>query len=570
MPRTTRAALRAQDNGEFQILNDDGEPVLMDVDFVPNEGEREALAEVAGNVSTNSEATMTGDEPVSDAAPLQKALKPRGRKVKGGKKSMKKAGKHEVEIEVLEDESQSSGESSAVEEACKELRKQGPPPFGYQIPMNDFSRPMTPVSPAARAASRSVSPRKKESLPNSEVKNPGMEHSTKIASSPSKNMASFADLEDASALQQEEQKDDSFVADITSRSPTKPCLRIEDSVEALDALDDAIEQVGKALPEMDEPHSPIKTRTSSQSPALKSSTKKMAIKDATAVQSKKPNTRTRALAQQAKPKSSEQLRRNASISSKGTATRDLKGEQANSPKISPPRQSFSGLAKKPSTKRPVSITAKPFQPAKSAKVPTVSTFELPGEKIARELKAKREERKKREEEEQKKPAFKARPIMQSKAATVKMNNATKARLSLAGNPKQVENTQVDGPSIRPLPRPSTSGPGLKVAKRPTPAVANISALRSSTAPRVSSINASRAGTAVGMKPNKEETVQQKTRAREIFGRDKKEEVEKEKTRKEKEEAARKARQEASERGRQASRDWAAKQLAKKAAEKKAS
>ena len=71
---------------------------------IPVKSEREALAEVAGNVSTNSEATMTGDELASDAAPPQKASKPRECKGKGEKKIVRKAGKHGFEIKGLEDE----------------------------------------------------------------------------------------------------------------------------------------------------------------------------------------------------------------------------------------------------------------------------------------------------------------------------------------------------------------------------------------------------------------------------------------------------------------------------------
>ena len=88
------AALRAQDNGEFQILNDDGESIRKYFDSVPNErerdlpdkGEREALAEIAGDTSTKSEAIMTGDESVNDAAQPQKVVKPRGSKGEGEKK----------------------------------------------------------------------------------------------------------------------------------------------------------------------------------------------------------------------------------------------------------------------------------------------------------------------------------------------------------------------------------------------------------------------------------------------------------------------------------------------------
>jgi hypothetical protein len=68
-----------------------------------------------------------------------------------------------------------------------------------------------------------------------------------------------------------------------------------------------------------------------------------------------------------------------------------------------------------------------------------------------------------------------------------------------------------------------------------------------------------AGTRAKNVVTKEEAIQQKQRAKEIFGRDKAEKEEREREKKEKEDAAKKARAQAAERGRQASREWAEKQ-----------
>ena len=66
----------------------------------------------------------------------------------------------------------------------------------------------------------------------------------------------------------------------------------------------------------------------------------------------------------------------------------------------------------------------------------------------------------------------------------------------------------------------------------------------------------------------EDVKELRAKGREVFGRDKVEKEARDKGKKEKEEAAKKAREEAAERGRAASRAWAEKMRAKKAAEKK--
>lgn len=63
-----------------------------------------------------------------------------------------------------------------------------------------------------------------------------------------------------------EQSVDSFVESIKSRSPARRASRIEDSVEAMDALDDAIEEISTKLPQIEhmEIESPVKSRRSPQ------------------------------------------------------------------------------------------------------------------------------------------------------------------------------------------------------------------------------------------------------------------------------------------------------------------
>ena len=60
-------------------------------------------------------------------------------------------------VEMLKDNTEISGATSAVEEAQRNSREEGLPPFSHQIPLTDFHWPKIPVSPAAHAASRSIS-----------------------------------------------------------------------------------------------------------------------------------------------------------------------------------------------------------------------------------------------------------------------------------------------------------------------------------------------------------------------------------------------------------------------------
>lgn len=244
--------------------------------------------------------------------------------------------------------------------------------------------------------------------------------------------------------------------------------------------------------------------------------------------------------------------------------------------------------------RPVSLSfPTPPPPPKSHKAPTISNFQLPGEAVAAKLKAAREARLAKEAEnaqkkkdaatsnEQSKPSFKARAIPASlnKAPNVRQTNASKARESLVngkvsinaagvGSHKRANSATTTRLATAPKPRviskdSSTSSKAasdqLKVAKRPSTAMAAIEKPRSSMA-TVATISA--AGQRVPSRGT--------AKGKEVFNRAAAAKELAEKEKREKEEAAKKARAQAAERGRQASREWAEKQRLKKMGSKQPS
>ena len=373
-------------------------------------------------------------------------------------------------------------------------------------------------------------------------------------------------------------EDDSFVEQIKTRTPAKPVSRIEDSVEALDALEDEIERIGEAIPattgELLSPTNVVKKPASTARKAVSKKsdvslkTKKgtnnaaKADRDATYPRSAARTSFVRPNAVALRPSTtrSEQDRTNASPESSESVLKPARGSTKRS---SPP------------SKRLSSIHKAPFQPIKSNKPPTKSTFELPGEAVARKLKEQREERQKREEEEQgKQRKFKARPVRISQAPEVKLTAATKARLSLA------KNALVDDVKYKAgLRTGAASAVGsdkrqstITVAKRTAPPTVKKATSPSANAsmkrgPSLTA-NAISRQPSVSAPPSVGDLAQQKLKGKEVFGRPKVALSERENEKKGKEEAAKKARAEAAERGRTASREWAEKQKAKKLAASK--
>lgn len=369
-------------------------------------------------------------------------------------------------------------------------------------------------------------------------------------------------------------EEDSFVEQIKTRTPGKRISRIEDSVEALDALEEEIEKVDGLIPNTREVQSPVKTKKlaeSSKKPKASTANSPMRVKKNTVtpieIEAKKPATSVRPAA--SRPSMQPPLKK-TSASTGGVANRK---HDVSTRKQSTSSPTTITSSQPPLKKRVSSIHKAPFQPAKSTKPPTRAVFELPGEAVARKLKEQREERLKREEE--KKPEQSVPKARLSHAPEVKLNAVTKARLSMAkGEPVNPTATQHGTLKAKSLVRTNSFasvGPNkrlstLSVTKRstktppanPSARVTRAPSLSAAATPRNPSVSSDPRPAPTG-----DDLANQKMKGKEVFGRTKVEIMEREKERKEKDEAVKKARAEAAERGRAASRAWAEKQKLRK-------
>jgi len=392
-----------------------------------------------------------------------------------------------------------------------------------------------------------------------------------------------------------------------------------EQVQAMDALQNELNEVIKKLPDLDWPDSPTKSKappsmaskaaaaksTAAKTTAAKTTTSKP--KPAAAAVSKPAVTRspsvrtataTNKLIKTTQPSAasrtmSTKSQLNAASKTTSTPTAQPQAKPKARPSSVMITSSSTGYDLTSKAPRPVSMSfPAPPPPARSSKPPTRPTFALPGETITARLKAAREERQRREEEELKKRrAFKARPVPGAvregpKAGLAPRENAaSRARRSImleGGVDGLKENRPAQQPA--PLRRSATvSGAPSNAPKRASlvvgrprddrdrrvapgvsPGVTRSPSL--SVARRVpSSASAASSAAAVppnGVKVSTSDMAVQKQKAREIFNRDRVEKEARDRDRKDKEDAARKARAQAAERGRQASREWAEKQKRK--------
>ncbi|KAL9065310.1 MAG: hypothetical protein Q9157_007512, partial [Trypethelium eluteriae] len=379
-------------------------------------------------------------------------------------------------------------------------------------------------------------------------------------------------------------------------SPSQHIKRPEESIEAIDALEDALEEVGKEIHILNG-SSHHKNDSSSDSGSK--------------LMPKKPTSPAdRRISRQSGQDSRLSVARETTKTRhvKAASTRDTRILNRNSVASVVTRSNAEEAYNKeiePSKRRPMSLSfPAPAPPHKSNKPVTRPTFRLPGDAVAAKLKVKREERLNREgANEQKKCELKARPVRKTAnpAITVKptatsrarisathqqLNNAisagSKRKLSIPSRGPASRPSQTSRPTTsthRPIPRPSThstkSRPSASTStSTPTPtstssSLANTSKSRTSSSTTVATVSATTtssstsASTSLTKPPiSASELAHQRERARAIFARDRDENAEREVTRRTKEDAARKARAEAAERGRAASRKWAERQRAR--------
>ena len=629
MPRTTRAAFRAQQNDDEPQIFEDHDNVTPDesTSNTNNSDPRPIFGELVGN-------NIPKPEPATHIITVDPMPVKKGKK--GGKKAGKKnnlnlvvstANSDSTRPEVLEDENQSDS-SEAADAAAEELRevKHSETP----VPM-DMDRPKTPPNVAAREASKLVlqSPMvnavaKSGAFPNTPKFDPTT-HKEEVSTENCTELEEDSFVEDITTRSPSkiipalEEREDSFVEDIKTRSPTKatPALRIEDSVTEMDALEDAIEKIAGELPVIADrdTESPVLTRTetlpaapASTSPNRKTAPTTTVATKPLAKKSKPSAVISTTAAKTAKPSASSRtstVRASTVRASVKPAARPSvlpSKQRASSSEAPATSMSFSASPSKPQgntirKRAPGSTlsTSKPaFVPTKSAKPATTSSFKLPGEEIAAKLKAQREERIKREEEAAAKDAAKkvARPTNALKPAArlstlaapkvqPRETKTSQARQSLMlGKDTKQSSTEdkenqapVKAATVRSRPAPSATK-DLAVRKRtslPTASAADANSAKPRARPSTLAPAAAHRKVST-TRPSDSDVARRvisKPDGREVFSRGLREQQDLEKMKREKEDAAKKARADAAERGRVASREWAEKQRKKALADAKA-
>jgi hypothetical protein len=233
-------------------------------------------------------------------------------------------------------------------------------------------------------------------------------------------------------------------------SPTLAGPQPEDPIEALDFLEDAIEEVGKILPDLDKvaPEKPTKKEkvakpgpkpTTSGKPTRATAKAPPATRTGPSLtkttQPSATATRSRAIpATTTTPKltTSTMSKRHSTIAPAKSA------KDATTPATKTAKPPTDYLASK---RRPISLQIPPPpERIRSAKPPTRPTFTLPGDPLTAKRKAAAEERKRREEEElARKREFKARPVPGAVARgarpasmIVRQTASSRARMSVCG------------------------------------------------------------------------------------------------------------------------------------------
>ncbi|KAK4455513.1 hypothetical protein QBC34DRAFT_420293 [Podospora aff. communis PSN243] len=403
-------------------------------------------------------------------------------------------------------------------------------------------------------------------------------------------------------------KDD--IADqILALPPAKPSSRIEDSVEALDKLEEELEALHEVA-RLDRVLSPEESkggavvhnidtslkRTGSvakkaatgtlrvRTSAERSSSVRKSVSSAVSQDDDKPATATRGARKSLVSRPASLLPPKPPVRSSKpptVSTFELPGE-AVARRLKEQREARLSRQIQPEQAAAVAAAYSPSKPhAKSTKPPTRPTFELPGEAISRRKREEREARlRAQEEEERKRREFKARPIRTSIAPN-SIPRETIASRARQGKLSEAEGTTTVTSTPNTMARKRQSMAAGTSAANPRASISNTrgrseltvdSAAGTSRATSTStgSIRGSGAGNGSVTSVSKRSTIstedqaQQKARGRQIFSRDNGIAAERERERREREAAAKLARQEAAERSRQLSREWALKQKAKRA------
>ncbi|KAF2742446.1 hypothetical protein M011DRAFT_266555 [Sporormia fimetaria CBS 119925] len=617
--RVTRAAMRAGADA-------DAKPTPTDIERIP-------LSAVSSNPlreSADSEHVEIETKPMPPKRTKSKGGGRKGTRGKRGKAAEQEHEEHEEHADpvVLEDVRRAAG--SPASDAASDDLINVPIDASGQIPMSD-ERPASPSSRAVRMTRRQLAKHEEDASGHpeapapSEVEEPAPEQEEiQTQQEPEAQLeaetvgpAQPVDAEAApepteSAKHVEELTPDQPREDAPgtstqvttparnpSGSPPRSPLRLEESIGAMDALEEAVENV-----------------IQSSSPTSSRSKQQKAAPVTERASSSKP-TRKSSVAGSARPS----MARASSVRARPNRESRMPGEVTDY------------LASK---RRPISISfPTPPPPPKAAKRPTVSNFQLPGEAVAAKLKAQKEERLRREQEggqrpqsatlsraptvRSSKPPTKSTFQLPGEAVAAKLKAQREERLKREAEGTTSRRTSVVLPtravkSTKPPTVPKFSLPGESVAAklkaqreerlkreeeeaakkatfkaRPAPTHKAAPAVRQTAASKArvsimaggvenqgSTIPPKRMSTMpssapiTSAKPSKPvaapvDAAALKQKGREVFNRDKIQREEQDKERREKEEAAKRARAEAAERGRIASREWAERQKKKTAA-----
>lgn len=397
----------------------------------------------------------------------------------------------------------------------------------------------------------------------------------------------------------------------TSRPTAKPMARIEDSVDALDKLEEQLEAFDEAahFRQILSPGAPdSETKAAMQS---------LSVPSTEAARSKTPQPRRTTPVNAGSafirtPSTNEprrSLRKSASMIFLDKPK--LKSEE---------KPAAHALPKRSSTVKGIASLLPPKQTPKSAKRPTIPTFELPGDEVARKLKEKREARlstqvaaeqvakptvsslrraksaraptrpnfelpgeaisrrkreerevqlKAQEEEERKRREFKAKPI-RSGAGPSTFPRETVTSRARQNKGQLPENSRQHGTpgsnNASPLTMNSASrSPLSKTNNQTQPRGRGLHPEPFGMQPSRSISSSSTVGSGSGIRSSvsTEEVQQQRIRGQDIYKRDNSWAAEREREKREREALAKLAREEAAERSRQQGREWAAKQARKR-------
>ncbi|KAJ8131033.1 hypothetical protein O1611_g2587 [Lasiodiplodia mahajangana] len=392
--------------------------------------------------------------------------------------------------------------------------------------------------------------------------------------------------------------DDSMAGSITPRSPGNSIARIEDSFEALDILEDQLEAFDTVAR--------FNRFVPAELPPSKQSTGKYLAASSSSVRFATPQpqrTFTRPTSASLREKSASEPRRTAlrKVTSMNLDPHKFKAEDKTAIQSAPrsiikgniglPSQRFISKSTKQgaistyelpgettarqlkerqearlASQRATQPTVSSLRRAKSAKLPTRPTFELPGEAISRR---KREEHqaqlRAQEEEERRRREFKARPVP-SYGMPATMPRETIASRARQNKPALTENsarTHTPKHPVGSIASPSRAALSTTINQSQSrgrePKIEGGSTLQVSRATSTSTTSLSGKRSSLSI----EDVQMQKLRGHEIYQRDNSWADSRMREKSQREALAKLAREEAAERSRQKSREWAAKQARKR-------